>query len=238
MEVIWLGPLYIIFIAIIVWAFWFMGSLVWLYVRLVSKFIVKFLFRLSYIKCSDRLKSPQFKIERYYSLFRTPLLFYFSLPFSTLFVSSFINDYILKNLWLEDIVVFATFALLIIVFWISVYIVFSLVKEKKQIKKTIKSHRQFIKVTMFPVSLLSIIVPIISVTNIIIEAEVKQNIVNELTKINLNSNSIALSMIFLFILIFEGLSLLVMGLLEHILENESEYLYFFNGIISFFKKFI
>ena len=164
-------------------------------------------------------------VKTLYSILHRSLdLTYFSLPFSTLFVSSFINDYILKNLWLEDIVVFATFALLIIVFWISVYIVFSLVKEKQI--KTIKSHRQFIKVTMFPVSLLSIIVPIISVTNIIIEAEVKQNIVNELTKINLNSNSIALSMIFLFILIFEGLSLLVMGLLEHILENESEYLYF------------
>ena len=89
---------------------------------------------------------------------------------------------------------------------------------------------------MFPVSLLSIIVPIISVINIIIEAEMKQNIVSELTKINLNSTSVAFSFMFLIILIFEGFSLLVMGLLEHFLENENEYGYFFNRIFSFFKK--
>ena len=91
---------------------------------------------------------------------------------------------------------------------------------------------------MFPVSLLSIIVPIVSVTNIIIEEEMKRNIVSELTKINLNPIIISFSLMFFIILIFEGLSLLVMGLLEHILENESEYGYFLKKIVSFVKKII
>jgi len=189
-----------------------------------------------YSNIFDDRKSPKIRIKRYYSLFRTPLLFYFSLPFLGVCVSSFINEYFFRNFRLEDSLVFSMFAFLIILFWFSVYTVFSFAEEKKQIKKTIKSHRQFIKVTMFPVSLLSIIVPIISVINIIIEAEMKQNIVSELTKINLNSTSVAFSFMFLIILIFEGFSLLVMGLLEHFLENENEYGYFFNRIFSFFKK--
>lgn len=91
---------------------------------------------------------------------------------------------------------------------------------------------------MFPVSLLSIIVPILSAINIIIENEMKQNLFKEISKFNLNSNSMAISFLFIFILVLEGLSLLVIGFSEHILENESEYGYFFNGIISFFKNII
>ncbi len=91
---------------------------------------------------------------------------------------------------------------------------------------------------MFPVSLLSIVVPIISAMNIVIETEIKQNIISEFSKLDLDSNSILFSLIFLHILVFEGFSLLVMGLLEHILENESEYKYFFNRIMAFFKNLI
>lgn len=238
MSLIWLALLYVIFTTTIIWSLWFLVCLVWYYVRLILIIMDRLLCRVSFFQFLVSRNPQKIRIERYYSLFRTPLLFYFSLPFLALLVSSFINDYLLNNFRLEDNVVFVTFALLLVVFWISVYTVFSFSNEKKQIKKTIRAHRQFIKVTMFPVSLLSIVVPIISAMNIVIETEIKQNIISEFSKLDLDSNSILFSLIFLLILVFEGFSLLVMGLLEHILENESEYKYFFNRIMAFFKNLI
>lgn len=139
MSLIWLALLlallYVIFTTTIIWSLWFLVCLVWYYVRLILIIMGSLLCRVSFFQFLVSRKTPKIRIERYYSLFRTPLLFYFSLPFLALLVSSFINDYLLNDFRLEDNVVFVTFALLIVVFWISVYTVFSFSNEKKQIKK-------------------------------------------------------------------------------------------------------
>mgnify|MGYP000257656654 CR=1 FL=1 len=238
MEVIWAVLSSLFFILTVIWSVWFTFIILSYYIQWLLIHGIKMVARFWYLKKLTEWKSPKIKIERYYSLFRTPAMFYFSLPFITLFLSSFLSDYVLRKLVLNNSILFVIPIFIILFFWISVYIVFSQVKEKIQIRKTIKAHRQFIKITMFPVSLLSIIVPILSAINIIIENEMKQNLFKEIFKFNLNSNSMAISFLFIFILVLEGLSLLVIGFSEHILENESEYGYFFNGIISFFKNII
>lgn len=237
MRGIWNGLLILIFLVTIMWSLSMMFILLSYYFRLVIKSVVWLIFKMPNMKKKYEWNPVSIDPERYYSLFRTPLFFYLSLPFLALLVTSFINDYVLKNLWLNNSAIYVTSGLLIVFFWISVYIIFSQCREKKQIKKALKSHRQFIKITMFPISLLSIIVPIFSLINIVIENETKQNLFYELTNLSLNNNSIVISFLFIYILVLEGLSLLVMGLLEHIIENESEYGYFFRSIFSIFRNF-
>lgn len=238
MEIIFNVIGILITILTVAWSLWFIIVIGSYYVQWLLIIGIKQVAKFWYLKDPCKWKSPKIKIQRYYSLFRTPAMFYFSLPFITLILSSFLSDYVLRKLVLKNSILFVIPVFIVLFFWISVYIVFSQVKEKKQISKTIKAHRQFIKITMFPVSLLSIVVPVLSAINIIFENDMKQNLFNEILKFNLNSISIAISFMFIFILVLEGLSLLFIGLTEHILENESEYGYFFNGIISFFKNII
>lgn len=135
MILIWSGLFFLIFMATIIWAFWFSACIFWYYVRLISMAMLRFRSRDLYSNFFDDRKAPKIRIKRYYSLFRTPLLFYFSLPFLGVFISSFINDYLLRNLRLEESLVFSIFSFLIILFWLSVYVVFSFAEEKNRLKK-------------------------------------------------------------------------------------------------------
>lgn len=221
------GLLGLILTGLIIWPAWAFFHLVKFYISIFLSFIKK---------KGWKQEMPAAEKEKYHSIFRTPLLLYFSSPFSAVFISWIIRDKLFKNLWLSDRVIFVISLVTIILFWISVYTFFSSIGETKEIKKTIKSHKQFIKLTMFPVSMIGIIVPIISAINIIIDSEQKQSIFNDITEFILNYNNTS-SLLFLYILMIEGVSLLSMGLIEHINEYESEYAFFLKSIGSWVKRF-
>ncbi|MFW8597867.1 hypothetical protein ACOJBZ_07100 [Enterococcus innesii] len=225
MEFMINGLLGSILILLIIWPAWSFFHLVKLYISILISVIQK-----------KGWKQELPAEEKYYSIFRTPLLLYFSSPFSAVFISWIIRDNLFKHLWLSERVIFVISLVTIILFWISVYTFFSSIGKTKEIKKTIKSHKQFIKLTMFPVSMIGIIVPIISAINIIIDSEQKQSIFNDITEFILNYNN-TFSLLFLYILMIEGVSLLSMGLIEHINEYESEYAFFLKSIGSWVKRF-
>ncbi|EHB5066902.1 hypothetical protein JX175_002605, partial [Enterococcus faecalis] len=119
-----------------------------------------------------------------------------------------------------------------------VYLVFSFENKKKEIKKTTKAHKKFIKATMFPLGLLSILVSVTSVINMFIDAEVKKEFLSELSKADFNPLYVAFCILFIIILLLEGISLVFIELIEHFYDNEKEYGYYIKTVFNCLKRLI
>lgn len=214
------------------WPIYFVIIVTYYYVRLFRNFIRKI--------ATKEWTSPKIKLERYYSLFRTPLIFYFSLPMTGAILEEIITTYFFKHNYGggSSLRMFVECVIVLAIFWGSVYLVFSFENKKKEIKKTTKAHKKFIKATMFPLGLLSILVSVTSVINMFIDAEVKKEFLSELSKADFNQSYLAFCILFIIILLLEGISLVFIELIEHFYDNEKEYGYYIKTVFNCLKRLI
>lgn len=73
---------------IVCWPIYFVIIMTYYYIRLFCKIIKKLV--------SEEWTPPKIVLERYYSLFRTPLIFYFSLPMTGAILEEIITTYFLN----------------------------------------------------------------------------------------------------------------------------------------------
>ncbi|WP_347476004.1 hypothetical protein [Enterococcus faecalis] len=102
------------------------------YIRLFCKIIKKLV--------SEEWTPPKIVLERYYSLFRTPLIFYFSLPMTGAILEEIITTYFFKHNYGggSSLRMFVECVIVLAIFWGSVYFFFLLKIRKKKLKRRLK----------------------------------------------------------------------------------------------------
>ncbi len=229
----------IILLFFFVWSSVIYVSVCWLYIKSTFLFLIN-------IK-GDRLEKKINK-EKYESFFNAPLMIY---PFN-LFISAFgfelfrdnIIKYINKPFYEflyykeSDIMYFVPiFSLIMLYFGIILFYTFYFEKNSKEnIINTFKRHQKFLKILFIPTALIGIIVPIVSVGNIIFSEDMKTEILMELSNFNISTTVEAFSSVLLYTLVNAAIGYFILVILIHVVEEIAYYSYFVKIINRILRK--
>lgn len=211
----------------------------WLYLKSL------FLFLINIIGINFRRK---IKKEIFEAIFNTPLLTYPFIVFNSIMVFMFVQENIIKYVdkmlykkmyYNEPIVMYSAPVISIIILYLGIILFYSYYYEEnaqKNIIDAFKRHKRFLKILFIPTALIGVVVPLISVANIIFEENTKKELLRELTNFSISSNMLSFIFIIVVTLIYSAIGNFILNILIHVVEEIKYYSYFVMTTKNFFVQ--